>query len=389
MRASPSSLVRRVDGRVLAVVGLFGFLLFVDLNIFNTRPVGLMLSATAVVITSLALLGTYLGHRERGVPMTGVVLLVCLISVDVSKTVEDTILQRSPGLAETFGLLLLLCMTFRYLRRWQIAVSSLALLAAVLFLGRRLPDIGSWPIVEELSTFLALLTVPAVVCGLYLRSEDRRRVSAEQRVRQAERLDLARDLHDHVAHYVTAIIVQAQAGEQVVEGDPATGRELFANIERTGQEGLVAMSRMVRLLRSAGEEPEVPAQHTLDTIRALVARFSRPEQPVRLHVGEQVDIDSWSQQLGKTVERLVQEGLTNVGKHARSATGVLVNVEQDGDRLLVRVRDDGTRGGLSRFRPSGFGMIGLSERVSALGGELTSGPLPDRGWVLTASIPTG
>lgn len=111
--------------------------------------------------------------------------------------------------------------------------------------------------------------------------------------------------------------------------------------------------------------------------------------PARLHVDSGVDADLWPPELAKSVERLVQEGLTNARKHARSATDVVVSIDTDGDRLMVRIRDDGTRAGRRRFRESGFGMIGLAERVSALGGELVSGPAERGGWQLSASIPGG
>jgi signal transduction histidine kinase len=181
--------------------------------------------------------------------------------------------------------------------------------------------------------------------------------------------------------------VVAQAGAQLAERDPAQAARLFGDLERTGQEGLVAMSRMVRLLRSTGGPPEQPVVHTLDTVRDLVDRFAGGDTRVELHLGADVDEQRWSPELAKAVQRLVQEGLTNVRKHARTATTVNVAIQHAGDRLVVRVCDDGTRGGRTRFRPSGFGMVGLAERVSALGGELAGGPCDSGGWQLTASLP--
>jgi signal transduction histidine kinase len=164
------------------------------------------------------------------------------------------------------------------------------------------------------------------------------------------------------------------------------GRELFGNIERTGQEGLVAMGRMVRLLRD-GDPERSTVVGGVDTIRRRVERFAESGTAATLEVAGGVDAAAWSPELAKSVERLVQEGLTNIRKHARSATAVRVVLEPDDDRLVVRVRDDGSRSGRVRFRPSGFGVLGLAERVSALGGDLTSGPLPGGGWQLRASIP--
>ncbi|MEU9087248.1 ATP-binding protein [Streptomyces sp. NPDC048357] len=85
----------------------------------------------------------------------------------------------------------------------------------------------------------------------------------------------------------------------------------------------------------------------------------------------------------------MQEGLTNVRKHARGATSVHVLLESEEDRLVIRVRDNATGGQRARprFRPSGFGLIGLTERLTELGGELNCGPMPEGGWELAAAIP--
>jgi signal transduction histidine kinase len=176
--------------------------------------------------------------------------------------------------------------------------------------------------------------------------------------------------------------VVAQAGEQLAERDPAQASRLFADLERTGQDGLAAMSRMVRLLR-AGTAPPAPRGGALQAVRDQVERFAGAE----LHLGPGVDERTWSPELARSVQRLVLEGLTNVRKHARAATSVRVTIELVDGRVVVRVRDDGARAGRPRFRPSGFGMVGLGERVSALGGELASGPLDGGGWQLAASLP--
>jgi signal transduction histidine kinase len=125
----------------------------------------------------------------------------------------------------------------------------------------------------------------------------------------------------------------------------------------------------------------------LDTVRTQVERFGGSGTLAELHLGEGVDERRWSPEVARSVQRLVQEGLTNVRKHARTATSVCVSIEQDDGRLLVRVRDDGARRGRPRFRSSGFGLVGLSERVAALGGELHGGPVEGGGWLLAASLP--
>ncbi len=258
------------------------------------------------------------------------------------------------------------------------------MVGAIELLQLRLAPDMALPLISDVDVWFVLLPAVFLGWGVHLRSQDLRHASEAERVRRSERLELARDLHDNVAHYVTAMIVQAQAGEAVV--DHPQGRQLFGNIERTGQDGLVAMGRMVRLLRD-GEQEAPCVVRSVDSIRGQVDRFAEEGTAAELVLGPGVDSVVWSPQVAKSVERLVQEGLTNVRKHARSATSVRVTVEPDGDRLVVRVVDDGARTARPRFRSSGFGMIGLRERVSALGGELVSGPVDGGGWQLRASIP--
>ncbi|WP_165968280.1 sensor histidine kinase [Saccharopolyspora elongata] len=291
-----------------------------------------------------------------------------------------------PGVLEGASLLVLWALACRHLPYWQLPLFGVLDLAALMALFTRDSVLSKQTgpgggVVLLLPWLLLLIGVFAV----YQRFQAGRRVLAAEQARQSERLELARDLHDHVTHYVTAIVVQAQAGQET--GDSDTGRKLFANIERTGQDGLVAMNRMVRLLRDREAAPEMHATRGIGVVRQRVDEFVLTGCSVHVELPDELEAASWPQELIKSVERLVQEGLTNVRKHARAATRVEVLVAAVGDRVTVRVRDNGARGGLGRFRPSGFGMIGLSERVTELGGELTSGARPEGGWELAASIP--
>jgi signal transduction histidine kinase len=363
----------------VAVAGvLLVVLVGVDLQFFNLRtPTGQALAVEAVLLAVLAWLVTRQARAGRTGVAAGTAVLAAVLSVLVTRYVHDAVLQRQPGLAGLLGLLLVVVALCRWSPRWSL-VAVAAPLIAVVYLDQRLPVELSSGLVGDAYGWLALLGLAAAGWGVSRRADDRRRVSAEREVRRAERLELARDLHDDVAHHVTAMIVLSQAGEQLAERDPAQARRLFADLERTGQDGLVAMGRMVRLLRDVG-----PDVHGLDTVRTQVERFAGAE----LRLGAGVDEQRWSPELAKSVQRLVQEGLTNVRKHARSATTVRVSIDQDDGRLVVRVRDDGARPARPRFRPSGFGMVGLGERVAALGGELASGPADGGGWQLTASLP--
>ncbi|MEV7864594.1 histidine kinase [Streptomyces sp. NPDC088124] len=390
----PPSLPRPAPEAV-AVAGVCALPVVLDTGVVSRSDVGLAVVASGVLAlgAAAAVPAAYRAGRQWTVCVLSVTAAV--VSLLTTSLVERTVLQRTPGWSELLGLLVLLCLVCRYGRPLPLTVAAVPTAAAVMLLEGRAPALSELPLLDGVDRLFTLLAVGFALLGGYLRTEDGRRRAAADRVRQSERLDLARDLHDHVAHYVTAMVVQAQAGEHTAGRDPGTARELFSNIERTGQEGLVAMGRMVRLLRETGD-PAAPAPVTpvLTTIENLVHRFPTPGQHAWLDVADGVDSAAWSPGLAKTVERLVQEGLTNVRKHARTASTVHVLMEEEGEEsghalLTVRVRDNATgpqrvRG---RFRHSGFGMIGLSERVAELGGELTSGPMPEGGWELAASIP--
>ncbi|MFI1760839.1 sensor histidine kinase [Streptomyces sp. NPDC020800] len=380
---------RRPPHEALAAVCLCALLLVIDAGVVSRTSVGLVVVASGALSlgTAVAVLPAYRAGRQW--TACAMSLTAAAVSLLTTSLVEGTVLQRTPGWAELVSLLTVLCLACRYGRPLPLTLSALVSFAAVVRLGGRAPSLSYLPGLDRLDGLFPLLPAAFALLGGYLRTEDGRRRTVAERVRHSERLDLARDLHDHVAHYVTAIVVQAQAGEHVAARDPDTARQLFTNIEKTGQEGLAAMSRMVRLLREPGAEQQAPVAPAMTTVENLVRGFPAPGQHAWLNVEDGLDPAAWSPQLARSVERVVQEGLTNIRKHARSATTVHVQVAADGDRLVIRVRDDAARQqrGRIRFRPSGFGLVGLTERVAELGGELTSGPMPEGGWELAASLP--
>ncbi|MFJ3231256.1 sensor histidine kinase [Streptomyces sp. NPDC086787] len=379
----------RPTREALAAAGVCAVLLVIDAGVVSRTGVGLAVVASGALAlgTAAGVLPAYRAGRQW--TACAMSLTAAGVSLLTTSLVRGTVLQRTPGWAELVGLLGVLCLSCRYGRPLPLMLSALASFVAVVRLFGRASSLFSTPVLDQIDGLFPLLPAAFALLGGYLRTEDGRRHTAAERVRHFERLDLARDLHDHVAHYVTAIVVQAQAGEHIAARDPDTARQLFGNIEKTGQEGLTAMSRLVRLLREPGTEQQAPVTPVMTTVENLVRRFSTPGQHAWLNVEDDLDSTAWSPQLARSVERVVQEGLTNIRKHARSATTVHVLLAADGNRLVIRVRDDAARQqcGRMRFRPSGFGLVGLTERVAELGGELTSGPMPEGGWELAASLP--
>ncbi|MEV0622971.1 histidine kinase [Nonomuraea sp. NPDC050404] len=222
----------------------------------------------------------------------------------------------------------------------------------------------------------------AVAAGLGPRLLAARRHAAAERVRRHERLELARELHDVVAHHVTCVVLQAQAARLVSGKHPDRVPGSLADIEAAGADALAATRRVVGLLRERGGAP--PGIERLDE---LVGRFNGPPVTLLLPDGEPV----WPSEVAGTVYRIVQESLTNVARHAPHAGSVTVRVTQGNRELSVEVTDD------ARPLPSaprrrarkarGYGLVGMRERVEALGGTLSAGPRGEGGWTVLAGLP--
>ncbi|MES5819371.1 sensor histidine kinase [Streptomyces sp. RG80] len=219
----------------------------------------------------------------------------------------------------------------------------------------------------------------------YLRSLDYRRTVAVADTRREERLAIAADLHDFVAHHVTGILVQTQMARMMATTQPQDLDPVLAGIEGAATEALASMRRTVGVLRDADEADRRPVGD-LAGVAELVARFATPVQKAILRSDVPDDLPH---EVQAAAFRVVQEALTNVRRHAADATEVTVRLTLDAGRLSVSVADDG-RGGTQlpdAAHGGGFGLIGLKERVTALGGELTAGPRAGHGWEIGAVFP--
>ncbi|RZS29490.1 signal transduction histidine kinase [Herbihabitans rhizosphaerae] len=230
---------------------------------------------------------------------------------------------------------------------------------------------------------LGFLVVASILAGLYFRSRDR---ELDQMVRSsvadaqhAERLSLARDMHDVVAHQVTAIVVQAQAAKLAAERDPSAAITALDKIEASGADALAAMRKLVGGMRDARPSGNEEATTDLDyDIRSTVDRFEGPFVHLELSLPDDLPGD-----VGRSILRLVQESLTNVSKHARGATVVRVVVDHADGQVRIEVTDDGDAAPASG---DGYGLIGMRERAELLGGTFEAGPA-EHGWQVLARIP--
>ncbi|SER81555.1 sensor histidine kinase [Lentzea albida] len=322
--------------------------------------------------------------HHRPFVATAVVCAAVFVITGLSNGFSRAFFQDAPGVGQTL------------LRTPFVAtVQALLVLGVVFWLAWKAP---LWPAVALVTalelvsahatwvsfrfTYLPLVLAAGLVAvgaGLYARLFERSRAeraaAAEERARRDERLDMARELHDVVAHHVTGMLVQAQAALVVAEQDKDRACGMLNGIVDGGTDALGAMRLMVRTLRDNGA-----AAATGDLSADLLQLVEKSGLQVRANVELPADVPP---ELGRSVLRLVQESLTNVRKHAVDATDVEVDVRLGAGAVMLSVVDNGTA------RPShsgGFGLVGMRERVHELGGRFFAGPTGE-GWLVTAELP--
>src|SRR5262245_56242827 len=199
-----------------------------------------------------------------------------------------------------------------------------------------------------------------------------------------ERARLARELHHVVAHSVSTMVVQAEAGESLFEDDPEAAREAFASISASGRQALGELRRMLGLLRVHDGETPLEPQPGLRELESLVEQMRLVGLPVELSIeGEPLELPAG---IDLSAFRIVQEALTNTLKHAGPAHA-LVTVRYGVDHLELQVADDG-RGGDTR-NDAGHGIAGMRERVRLFGGTLEARGGDAGGFVVHARLPVG
>lgn len=232
---------------------------------------------------------------------------------------------------------------------------------------------------EVVGSSLFLLLFVAFAAVFRYRADLWRRQARE--VRNEERLALARELHDTVAHHVSAIAVQAQAGGVVASAQPQQAVEILAAIEAEASRTLAEMRGMVQVLREDGRAAFAPQLGVAD-----LPALARPDATPRVEVRVAESMGQVPRPVEAALYRVAQEALTNAGRHSHNATRVSVDVCRDGDLVTVRIVDNG----LHSTRPpatAGFGLTGMAERAHLLGGTFSAGPAPEGGWVVEAVLP--
>jgi signal transduction histidine kinase len=215
------------------------------------------------------------------------------------------------------------------------------------------------------------------------RQEEARRAVAEERLR------IARELHDVIAHSMSVIAVQSAVGNHVIDTQPAEARQALAAIEATSRSALTEMRRLLGVLRREGEPRGslTPAPGLVD-LASLVAQVQ--DAGLRVWINVEGQRGSVPPGVDLSAYRVIQEALTNVIKHAGSSSAT-VTIRYGDDSVAVEITNQGPAAPhLHVPRPrigSGHGIIGMRERVAVFGGEFAAGPRPDGGFLVRACFP--
>ncbi|WP_449063178.1 ATP-binding protein [Planomonospora algeriensis] len=247
----------------------------------------------------------------------------------------------------------------------------------------------------RIAALMAMVAAPVIIgrylgvrraaAGLQLAMAEEARQLAAERARAdllAERERIARDVHDIVAHHVGAMVLRAGAARYAAPSGPVA--EALADIRATGHQVLEDLRGLLNVLRDP-ELAHLPVADPEEVVRDAVERMNAAGLEVELRLGpgtEAVPLVTRA-----SAARIVQEGLTNVLKHAGPGTRATVELRDAGGALEVSVLSGPPPGPRDALPSSGQGIAGMRERARALGGDLSAGPRPDGGWRLAATLP--
>jgi signal transduction histidine kinase len=242
---------------------------------------------------------------------------------------------------------------------------------------------------QELAGEAALMLLPIAV-GDSARSRAERiqdliNSEAEARV-QAERIRIARDLHDVVAHGLSTIAIQSGVAAHLLERDPDQAKESLEIINATGKHALEELRGMVGVLRSTDDVPLRPTPSDPDDLSDLLSSAGNAGLTVTSDVEGDFPADVGDGCVVAT-HRIIQEALTNVARHA-GPVEVVLSIRHEIDRVRVRiVNEPGTSSPRDSIPSTGVGLIGMTERAEALGGSLQAQETPGGGFEVDATIP--
>jgi glucose-6-phosphate-specific signal transduction histidine kinase len=230
----------------------------------------------------------------------------------------------------------------------------------------------------------AAVLMTSMVLGVSARTQHGARERRLEQAKSEERLLLARELHDTVAHHVSAIAIQAQAGRALAATSPGASLVALQVIEGEASRTLAEMRAMVRMLRNQQPVDYAPQPGVVDLGR--LAEGGPPAGP-RVDIALSGDLTALPPAVDSAVFRIAQEAVTNARRHARNATQVDVHVVGNGSSVHLVVRDDGDPLWVGGPPGPGYGVTGMVERAALLGGTCVAGPSEDGGWSVDATLP--
>ncbi|WP_436774469.1 sensor histidine kinase [Yinghuangia sp. YIM S09857] len=383
--AAPGVLSRR-DRAVAAFSGAA-----VVVALVLTRGHGLHNTVPTVLVLALALWALICRRRARYV-LAWPVAAVSVLSLAADFARPHPIPEAAGAwkITEVFVLMALIGAVVCWSPRRDALVGAVLGGAAVSLWTIPFVDDGTWQDRAFAVVFWAAAAAIAAGVGAYprrLAGRGRRAVAAARREQQ---LELARDLHDFVAHDVSAIVVQAQAARFVAETDPRAVVQALERIEKAGLSALASMDRTVQMLHAADGAPlGASAPPGLGELPDLVGRFAA-ERTGGADLAIEPDAEAGlPREAGAVAYRVVVEALTNIRRHAAAWSRVEVSVRRDASGIRVAVANDASSAGApwTRGRRGGRGLVGLRERVAAVGGTLDAGPDGGGGWCVVARFP--
>lgn len=273
--------------------------------------------------------------------------------------------------------------------------TAYALSSAVTLVASVHPSVG----IAWIGDVVSVLTSFAVAAALgdaarsrraYIAAIEQRAIDAERtredearRRVEEERLRIARELHDVTAHSLSIIALQAGAAEKAVKRDPDAAIAALQTIRVTSKDSLDELRAMLGVLRSADEDAPLSPAGRLERLPELVRTVEQAGVHVTLDVADDLgDVPAYAD---VSAYRIVQEAITNVVRHAQASTARVV-VRRDGDELTLEIADDG-RGASAGAVAEGHGIAGMRERVAALSGTFSAGPVQGGGFRVDARLP--
>jgi signal transduction histidine kinase len=411
---------RRVLSAAAALAVIGGVTLFNRLVVRSGPPADVpLIASAAIALAVVAVIGAEWPRSSTRIVALSAAAALASLAATAAHAPREAPQDAFWVVTEVIALLALLVMVARWATVRDAVIAGGLTGAAAMSTMWRVTVWSSPPALPEVLGALlnwSFGVALAAALGVYLRTLDARRSRSVVEARRAQRMEIARDLHDFVAHDVTGMVVQAQAAHLVAERDPKEALAALGRIEDAGLRALGSLDHTVRMLgdlavptkgstsvadeRSAADVAS--RRFSLEDVLALVGRFAATDpRPVRLHVDTSGE-PRIAPEVASIAYRVVLEGLTNVRRHAPAGARVDVSIVpgEDGSApaLAVRIASEAAMQGeaatmaplRSDARSGGRGLAQLEELVGDVGGFFAAGPVDGvggRSWHVTAVLP--